>query len=210
MIFRDAQWFHYTGITPAISQGAADVCLQAIDVAAQLGITISGDINYRRNLWQYGKQAIDIMPALMEKTNVMIAASTDLENCAGIRSSDFQQGCEKAFEKFPSLKWIASTDRESISSSHNIISGQMMRRNSPVIESRKYDINPIVDRVGSGDAFMAGLIFGSITGKNDNDMLEFASAASVLKHTIEGDFNLVSADEVEQLVKGENVGKLLR
>jgi 2-dehydro-3-deoxygluconokinase len=209
-VFKDAQWFHYTGITPAISQGAADVCLEAVQVANQLGLKVSGDINYRRNLWQYGKTARDVMPALIEQTHVMNAGLADLENCAGIKMSSFAEGCDQAFRQFSKLEYIASNERESVSSSHNNITGMLCARNKKVITSEKYEIRNIVDRVGTGDAFMAGLVYGMITKKDDEQVLAFATAACALKHTIEGDVNLVSVEEVEQLVKGENVGKLLR
>jgi 2-dehydro-3-deoxygluconokinase len=209
-VFADAQWFHYTGITPAISQGAADVCLEAVQAANQLGLKVSGDINYRRNLWQYGKTARDVMPALMEQTHVMNAGLADLKNCAGIKASSFSDGCEQAFRRFAKLECVASNERESISSSHNNITGLLCVREKGVIKSNRYEIRNIVDRVGTGDAFMAGLIYGIITKKSDEQALAFATAACVLKHTIEGDVNLVSVGEVEELMKGENIGKLLR
>lgn len=207
-VFRDTKWFHWTGITPAISQGAADVCLEGIEVARKKGLLISGDINYRRNLWQYGKTAKDIMPALIEKCDVIIAGITDMENCAGITGDDFGKACVNFSKRFSNVKKVATTERESISSSHNRISASVW--NGKLLRSHQYDLTHIVDRVGSGDAFMAGFIYGMLSGWDDQDTLEFATAASALKHSIEGDVNLVSVAEVEGLVKGENVGKLLR
>jgi 2-dehydro-3-deoxygluconokinase len=208
-ILKGAGWFHYTGITPAISQGAADVCLEALKVARKNGITISGDINYRRNLWQYGKSALDIMPSLIELTDVMIAGITDMENCADISGKTFEEACKKMLSRFPNVKKIATTERESISSSHNKLSAFLFN-GKQVLTSKGYDLTHIVDRVGSGDAFMAGLIFGMLSKKDDQQTLEFATAASAWKHTVEGDINLASAEEIESLVRGENVGKLLR
>lgn len=208
-ILRHASWFHYTGITPAISQGAADVCLEAVEAANKLGVTVSGDINYRRNLWQYGKSARDVMPALIERTQVMIAGLTDLENCLGIKDQSFEKACEQTVKKYPGIKKIATTERESISSSHNKIRA-ILYDEKKLYHSKVYDLTHIVDRVGSGDAFMAGLIFGMLSGKDDQQALEFATAACAWKHSVEGDVNLASSEEIEGLVKGENVGKLLR
>jgi 2-dehydro-3-deoxygluconokinase len=208
-VLKDAAWFHWTGITPAISQGAADVCKEAIQVARKMNITISGDINYRRNLWQYGKTARDVMPALIESTHVIIAGITDMENCVGISGSTFEEACKAFRQAYPATTKIATTIRDSISSSHNRLTG-LLWNGKELLQSQEYDMPNIVDRVGGGDAYMAGLIYGILTSKTDAATVEFATAASVLKHSIEGDVNLVTADEVEQLVKGENVGKLLR
>ena len=208
-ILKGAAWFHYTGITPAISQGAADACLEAVTAAVKNGVKVSGDINYRRNLWQYGKTARDIMPALMEKTNLMIAGETDLENCAGITGKNWEDACAKAFQSFKNLHQVVRTNRESVSASHNRISAELMSQ-AGVKKSKVYDVTHIVDRVGTGDAFAAGIIYGDLDGKNEAETLEFATATCVWKHTVQGDHNLASADEIENLVKGENVGKLLR
>ncbi|HET9487375.1 MAG TPA: sugar kinase [Chryseosolibacter sp.] len=205
---KGASWFHWTGITPAISQGAADVCLEALVVAKKHGLTVSGDINYRRNLWQYGKKALDIMPELIEYCDVVIAGVTDMENCASITGESFEQACVNFQKHFENVKKIATTERQSISSSHNKISACLW--NGKMLKSRQYDLTHIVDRVGAGDAFMAGYIYGVLKGMHDQAALEFATAACALKHSIEGDVNVVSVEEVETLVKGENVGKLLR
>lgn len=207
-ILKDASWFHWTGITPAISKGAADVCLEALSVARKNGLTVSGDINYRRNLWQYGKTAIDVMPALIEKCDVIIAGVTDMENCASVTGGTFEKACENLKRRFQNVKKVATTDRVSISSSHNRISGTLWNGN--LLASREYDLTHIVDRVGSGDAFMAGLIYSMLNGKDDQAALEFATAACALKHSVEGDVNVVTVEEVDFLVKGQNVGKLLR
>jgi 2-dehydro-3-deoxygluconokinase len=208
-ILKDASWFHYTGITPAISQGAADVCLEALQAANKLKVPVSGDINYRRNLWQYGKSARDIMPALIELTQVMIAGITDLENCLGISGKTFQEAAEQTIKKYPGIQKITTTERESVSSSHNKI-GAVLSDGKKMFHSKVYDLTHIVDRVGSGDAFMAGLIYGFLSKKDEQEALEFATAACAWKHSIEGDVNLASVSDIEALVKGENVGKLLR
>lgn len=208
-VMEQASWFHWTGITPAISQAAADACLEAIQAAKKYKVPVSGDINYRRNLWQYGKKAIDIMPALIEGTHYMIAGMTDLKNCVGIEEKNFERACEKVVKFFPGIKVIANTNRETISASHNTIEGVLWNKKMTV-KSRVYDLTHIVDRVGAGDAFMAGLIYGWLKAWDDQHTVEFATASSALKHSIEGDANVVSVEEVETLVKGENTGKLLR
>ncbi|MEJ1239387.1 sugar kinase [Chryseolinea sp. T2] len=208
-ILDGASWFHYTGITPAISQGAADVCLAGAKKARARGIKVSGDINYRRNLWQYGKTARDIMPALIEQTDVVVAGTTDFENCAGISGTDFTDTCRRAIEAFPNISKITSTHRESVSSSHNRMRAQLWDGRT-LYTSREYDLTHIVDRVGTGDAYMAGLIYGWLNEKSDQQTLEFAIAACALKHSVPGDVNLVTVAEVEALQSGENVGKLLR
>lgn len=208
-ILKGAGWFHYTGITPAISQGTADACLEAVQAAVKNGVKVSGDINYRRNLWQYGKSARDVMPALMEHTHLLIAGETDLENCAGITGKSWEDACGKTFQSFKAVERISKTNRESISASHNNISAVSISKKG-VRKSRLYEVTHIVDRVGTGDAFAAGLIYGDLAGKTEEQALEFATASCVWKHTVPGDYNLASADEIEALVKGDNVGKLLR
>ena len=208
VVLKGASWFHWTGITPAISQAAADVCLEALSVAKKNGITVSGDINYRRNLWQYGKTALDVMPSLIQYCDVIIAGVTDMENCADISGRTFEKACLNFKQRFGNVKKIATTERQSINSSHNKISSSLW--NGKLIKSREYDLTHIVDRVGSGDAFMAGFIYSMLNEMDDQQILEFATAASALKHSIEGDVNVISVSEIENLVKGENVGKLLR
>lgn len=208
-ILKDAAWFHWTGITPAISQGAADVCLEAIRVARKYQITISGDINYRRNLWQYGKTAREIMPALIESTDVIVAGITDMENCVGITADNYESSCVALMKAFPNIKKVVTTERDSISSSHNKLRG-LMWNGKQVLQSKEYDLTHIVDRVGAGDAFMAGLIYATLQQMDDESVIEFATAAGAFKHSIEGDVNVASAQEIETLVKGENIGKLLR
>jgi 2-dehydro-3-deoxygluconokinase len=208
-IFKHADWFHWTGITPAISQGAADVCYEAIQVARKYHVTISGDINYRRNLWQYGKTAREIMPALIESTDVIVAGIADMENCVGITGETFEAACGAFRKAYPNTKKISTTERNSISSSHNKLKG-ILWNGKQLVHSREYDLTHIVDRVGAGDAFMAGLIYGLLTKKDDQSTIEFATAAGAFKHSVEGDVNVATVDEIETLVRGENIGKLLR
>lgn len=208
-ILQGASWFHYTGITPAISQAAASACIQAVNTAQELGVKVSGDINYRRNLWQYGKTAREVMPELIAKTQLMVAGETDLENCAGITGKNWEDAASKTFERFSGLEKIVKTNRESISASHNKISATALSKTG-LLHSKSYDVTHIVDRVGTGDAFVAGLLYGDLMRKRESDALEFATAACVWKHSVPGDHNLGSADEIQSLVLGENVGKLLR
>ncbi len=208
-ILKDVSWFHWTGITPAISQGAADVCLEAIYEARKNNITVSGDINYRRNLWQYGKTAREIMPALIELTDVIVAGITDMENCVGISSDTYEASCAALKKAYPNTKKALTTERTSISSSHNKLKG-ILWNGKQVVHSREYDLTHIVDRVGAGDAFMAGFIYATLQKMDDSQAIEFATAAGAFKHSVEGDVNTASAEEIETLVRGENVGKLLR
>lgn len=209
IILEDAGWFHWSGITPAISQAAADACRDALYVARKKGIKISGDINYRRNLWQYDKTARDVMPELISLSDIIIAGVTDFENCLGISASTFEATCKQAVKAYPNIKKVSSTIRQTISASHNLISA-VLWDGKELLSTKEYDLHPIVDRVGAGDAFMAGLIYGSLTGKGDQQTVEFATAACALKHTIEGDVNTAWVQEVETLLAGENIGKLLR
>lgn len=211
-IFEGADWFHWTGITPALSENAAKMTLKALQVAYEKGLTISGDINYRRNLWQYGKQPLDVMPELIKYTHVIVAGLADFENCMGISSDDYKNACIQAKKEYPQIKYITTTERGSVSASHNQLYGYLWSGDNPsgeLLKSKSYEMTHIVDRVGGGDAYIAGLIYGLLY-MDDQQALEFGLAASVLKHSISGDANLVSVEEVEALVKGENVGKLLR
>src|SRR6478736_316374 len=208
-ILKGAAWFHWSGITPAISQGAADACYEAIHTARKLGVKITGDINYRRNLWQYGKTAIDVMPALIQESDIILGGLADFENCLGIRESDFTKACQAIHKKYPVITKIVTTYRNTIDGSHNQFSSAVWNGNA-LLTSKTYDLTNIVDRIGTGDAYMAGLIYGWLKNKSDQDAIEFATAACAIKHTIPGDVSTASVQEVEELVRGENIGKLLR
>lgn len=208
VVFDGADWFHWTGITPALSQSAADMTLAALKAASAKGLMISGDINYRRNLWQYGKGPLEVMPELIRYTKVIVAGMADFENCMDIIAEDYEAACIQAKKDYPQIKYITTTERDSISASENGLSA-ILWNGKNLLNSKKYNMTHIVDRVGGGDAYMAGLIYG-LLHLSDQEALEFGVAASVLKHSIPGDANLVSLGEVKSLVKGENVGKLLR
>ena len=221
-IFSDAGWFHWTGITPAISQGAADVCLEAIQSANKKGITVSCDLNYRKNLWKYGKKASEVMPELVSGCDIILGNEEDAEMSLGIKPEgvDVKSGqvlaeaylsvSKKIIERFPKAKKLITTLRTSISADHNKWSG-VLYNGKQFFQAPVYDITHIVDRVGGGDAFMGGLIYGLITYKdNDQKALNFAVAASCLKHTIAGDFNIVTVGEVEKLMAGDASGRVSR
>lgn len=223
-VFEGAQWFHWTGITPALSQGAADACLEAIRVANKMGITVSCDLNYRKNLWKYGKKASEVMPALVEGCDVILGNEEDAEKVFGIKpegfdvtatagevnAAEFELVCTQMMKRFPRAKKVIVTLRGSINANHNTWRG-VLYDGSKLYASRRYDITHIVDRVGGGDSFMGGLIYGLLTYTTDDQKaLEFAVAASCLKHTIYGDFNQVNVEEVEKLMGGDASGRVSR
>ena len=223
-VLEGAEWFHWTGITPALSQGAADVCLEAVRAANRLGLTVSCDLNYRKNLWKYGKKASEVMPALVEGCDIILGNEEDADKVFGIKPEGFDvtatagsidQGrfrsvAEQLMTRFPRAKKVIITLRGSINANHNTWGGVLFD-GSTLYESPRYDITHIVDRVGGGDSFMGGLIYGLMTYKGDDQRaLNFAVAASCLKHTIFGDFNQVTVAEVENLMKGDGSGRVSR
>jgi 2-dehydro-3-deoxygluconokinase len=223
-VLQGASWFHWTGITPALSQGAADACLEAIKVANSMGITVSSDINFRKNLWRYGKSAADVMPALVAGCDVILGNEEDAEKVFGIKpegfdadhtggevnAAEFRSVCAQLMQKFPRAKKVIITLRGSINANHNTWGG-VLYDGTTLHESPRYDITHIVDRVGGGDSFMGGLIYGLLTYAGDDQRaLSFAVAASCLKHTIYGDFNQVTVSEVENLMKGDASGRVSR
>lgn len=213
-VFEGVSWFHWTGITPAISEGAAACCKKAIEVANQKGITVSADINYRKNLWQYGKKASEVMPDLIAGCDLIVSGKSDAKDILHIEAKDeMGDGFESIFgqimEQFPKVKKIVNTTRGSVSASHNTLSG-MLYDGTQLLETKTYNIQPIVDRIGGGDAFMAGLIYGMLQYNDDQKALDFGVAASVLKHTILEDANLATVEEVESLLGGDTSGRLVR
>jgi 2-dehydro-3-deoxygluconokinase len=218
--FAGATWFHITGITPAISSTAAELSMEAVRRAREKGITVSCDLNYRKNLWKYGKTAAEVMRELMQFVDVAIANEEDVQMALGIQADVdvhagkldrdvYQKLTAKVLDAFPSLKAIAVTLRESHNASHNGWSACLNDRKEFVV-SRHYDITHIVDRVGGGDSFAGGLIYGLTSLPSHAEALEFAVAASCLKHSIMGDFSRVSVDEVNALIKGGGSGRVQR
>ena len=222
-VFEDAQWFHWTGITPAISQGAADVCMEAIKAANDLGLTISTDLNYRKKLWKYGISPDIIMTPMVEYCDIILGNEEDAEKHFGIKPEEvnvtkghsvsaeaYESVCRQMMERFPKAKRVITTLRGSVSASHNTWSG-ILYDGVVFYKALTYQITDIVDRVGGGDSFMAGLIYGLLTYQNDDQKaLDFAVAASCLKHTIKGDANLVTVEEVEKLMGGDVSGRVSR
>lgn len=223
-VFKDVKWFHWTGITPAISQGAADACLEAVKMASAMGVTISTDLNYRAKLWNYGGDREAIMTELTSYCDIILGNEEDAEKHFGIKpdgldittqgehvkAEAFLSVCQQMMKKFPKAKKVITTLRGSISASHNTWAG-VLYDGSTMYKTREYQITDIVDRVGGGDSFMGGLIYGLLKyPKEDQNALDFAVAASCLKHTIKGDANLVSIEEVEKLMGGDTSGRVAR
>ena len=223
-VLTGADWFHWTGITPAISQGAADVCLEAIQTANRLGIPVSCDLNYRKNLWKYGKKASEVMPDLVAGCDIILGNEEDAEKVFGIKpegfdvtatagevnAAEFESVCTQLMQRFPRARKVIITLRGSINANHNTWGG-VLYDGKQLFQSPHYDITHIVDRVGGGDSFMGGLIYGLLTyPQDDQQALNFAVAASCLKHTIYGDYNEVTVKEVENLMKGDGSGRVSR
>ncbi len=222
-VFKDADWFHWTGITPALSQGAADACLEAIQVANKMGVTVSTDLNYRKKLWKYGKQPGEVMPDLVAGCDIILGNEEDAEKHFGlhpegldvtagheVNAKSYHSVLQQLMEMFPRAKKVITTLRGSISASHNTWSG-VLYDGKTLYEAPTYQITHIVDRVGGGDSFMAGLIYGLLTYPDDDQKaLNYAVAASCLKHTIYGDANLSTVAEVEKLMSGDASGRVAR
>lgn len=217
-IFEGADWFHWSGITPAISDKAAELTKLACQAAKRHNVTVSVDLNFRKKLWT-SEKAISIMRPLMEYVDVCIGNEEDAELCLGFKPDANVEagetgaaGYHKIFEQMAKqfkFKYVISTLRESFSATHNGWKA-LIYNGKEFYESKRYDINPIIDRIGGGDSFSGGIIHGLLTKPNQGEALEFAVAASALKHTINGDFNLVSASEVESLAGGNANGRVQR
>ena len=217
-IMEGAQWFHWSGITPAISDSAADITRRACEAAHRHGVTVSVDLNFRKKLWS-SEKAISVMRPLMQYVDVCIGNEEDAQLCLGFKpDADVEggktdaAGYHRIFElmaKEFGFKYVVSTLRESFSATHNGWKA-LIYNGEEFYESRHYDIDPIIDRVGGGDSFAGGLIHGLLTKNTHGEALEFAVAASALKHTVNGDFNLVSEAEVESLAAGNANGRVQR
>lgn len=218
--FTGASWFHITGITPAISETAAELSLIAVKTAKEMGLTVSCDLNYRKNLWKYGKEAKEIMSELTKYVGVIIANEEDCQKSLGIENNaqvecgeldtkKYEELAKNVLDKYPNAQKIAITLRESKSASHNNWSACIYNRKEFYV-SKKYEIKNIVDRVGGGDSFAGGLIYGLNNYDTDSQALEFAVAASCLKHSIGGDYNRASLSEVKALMGGDGSGRVQR
>jgi 2-dehydro-3-deoxygluconokinase len=218
--FKDVDWFHITGITPAISESAAELSLESVMAAKKKGATVSCDLNYRKNLWKYGKKAPDVMRKLVEYVDIAIANEEDVQKSLGIETNidvgsgnlnrdRYRELGDKVLRQYPGIQLIAITLRESHSADSNGWAGCLNDRNS-FLQSKNYLIQDIVDRVGGGDAFSGGLIYGLSALGDKQKALEFAVAASALKHSIPGDYNRVGKDEVLKLMEGDGSGRVQR
>lgn len=219
-VFEGQTWFHISGITPAISASAAELSIESVKKAQENGLTVSCDLNFRKKLWKYGKSAPEIMKELIKHVNVAIGNEEDYQNCLGIESDvnvesgeldtdAYKAMTDKVLAAYGNLELAAVTMRESHSADYNSWSAALNNRKNFFI-SKKYEIHNIIDRVGAGDSFSAGLVYGLDNLDDHQAALEFALAASCLKHTISGDFNLVTKDEVMSLVKGSGSGRVQR
>lgn len=213
-------WFHITGITPAISESAMELSLESVKEAKKRGITVSCDLNYRKNLWKYGKKAAEVMRELANYVDVAIANEEDVQKSleitvdVNVESGELDRAKYKALgdkvlAAYPNMKMIAITLRESHSADWNGWAACLNDRDNFYV-SKKYEIRDIIDRVGGGDSFAGGLIYGLNNYDNKQQALEFAVAASCLKHSIIGDFNRVGASDVEKLMGGDGTGRVQR
>ncbi len=219
-IYNNVTWLHISGITPAISEQTKDASIASVKEAKKRGITVSIDLNYRKNLWKYGVDAKEVMSVMTEYADIIIANEEDCQKSLGLEcksnveggkldNEDYRKLSNSLLEKFPNVKKVAITLRESKSADINFWAAAL-NNGTDFIVSRKYEMYDIVDRVGGGDSFAGGLIYGLNVLGDDKEALEFAVAASCLKHTIDGDFNRVTVDEVLKLAKGDGSGRVQR
>jgi 2-dehydro-3-deoxygluconokinase len=212
-VFKNAHWFHWSGITPSLSQDLADLCEEALIEASNLGLTISADLNYRPTLWKYGKKANEVMPNLVKYCDVLLGGADETQTVLGIdlKENDTPEMVFSNWMKtFPKLKNIVTTQRIQANASSNGISASFWDGKN-MLHSQKYNVSHIIDRIGAGDAFMAGIIYGLITYNDDyQTALEFAVSAACLKHSISGDINLTTVKEVEALMQGFGGGRVSR
>jgi 2-dehydro-3-deoxygluconokinase len=212
-IFKDADWFHWSGITPSLSLELAELCKEALVVAENMGLTISADLNYRPTLWKYGKNANEIMPNLVQHCDLLLGGIDESEKVLGIKMNEGETEnivFSNWMKVFPKLKNITSTHRMRANASSNGVSASIWN-GKELLHSREYNISHIIDRIGAGDAFMAGIIYGLITWPEDHQTaLEFAVAATCLKHSISGDINLATVNEINALMNGLGGGRVSR
>ncbi|MCS5489532.1 sugar kinase [Algoriphagus limi] len=207
-VLKNTDWVHWSGISPAISQEAADLVFRILEAANALNIPVSGDLNYRSNLWNYGKQAHEIMPDLMKLTQVMIAGTRDFNQCLNRDFKSINEVKSFAFDTFPNLQTIVRTERQINSASHNDLAAHLYTKDQE-LSTETISVQPIIDRVGTGDAFAGGLIYGLLMNKSPKQSLDFALACSVYKHSIPGDVLIASIEEIEEVLRG-NSGAIKR
>lgn len=217
-VLSGSEWFHISGISPAVSQEAADVCLEVVKMARSFGMKISMDLNYRKNLWKYGKKPSDIIPEMVRYADVLLGdpgtANMMLGKNVPVKEyyatpDDLLESYSALQDHFPNLKYMAMTLREVISANHNVVGGAVFHEGK-MYGAKPVEVTPIVERIGGGDAFMAGLIFGIINDKPLDYTVNFATTASVLKMTVSGDFSLFTKAEIEAYMNSDNSGKIQR
>jgi 2-dehydro-3-deoxygluconokinase len=212
-ILDGASWFHWSGITPALSQGAADVLMEALQVCAEKRIPVSADINYRSGLWRYGKTPGEVLGPLVALSQVVVAAESDTKGIfdivPGSGEDPYISICSQMKSRFPSITCMITSAREQVSHSHQRLSG-LLWDGGQVWHTPVYELNPIVERIGSGDAFMAGFIYGRLQGWPNGQVINFATAAAAFKHSLEGDVLDASVTEIEALAAGDHGGQIRR
>jgi 2-dehydro-3-deoxygluconokinase len=219
-VFSNTRWFHLSGITPALSALVAEVCIHAVERAREANVTVSCDLNYRKKLWKYGKQPHEVMGEIARRADVVMGNEEDYQRSLSVKMDvDVEEGSldpslyaeltERVLERYPNLEAAAVTLRTSYSASHNRWQAVLRTRDRFYL-SESFEIQPIVDRVGSGDAFAAGLIYGLCSGMDEGEALDFATAAGCLKHSIPGDFSILSNEEVRALMSGGGSGRIQR
>lgn len=213
-VLKDTNWFHWTGITPAVSQGAMESLSKAIEVANKQEITVSVDVHSRKNMWDYGRAAKEVMPHLIDGCDIVVGGAYDFEELfdilpEGEKDDQFVKASRELMKRNPRIKKVFDKEREAVSASHNRIAGRLWN-GKEFFKTSKLDVTHIVDRVGTGDAYAAGVIYGLLNYEDDFDALQFGTAACALKHTVEGDANMVSADMVTDLMQGNTSGNIKR
>ncbi|WP_304231760.1 sugar kinase [Jiulongibacter sediminis] len=212
-ILNETDWFHWSGITAALSQSAATACLDAVKTAQKLGITVSSDIYYRSDQWKYGKKPQDVLPELASYSNVLLANEANMHELLGAPLSSghksFERTSHDTMKMYQRINKVVNTNRVQISSHHNKISS-MLYDGEKLLTSQENDITYIVDRVGGGDAFLGGFIYGQLIYEDDLKSICFGTAASALKHTIPGDINLAGIEEIENVMLGDSSGRIKR
>ena len=219
-ILNGVEWFHVTGITPAISESLYRLTVEALKKCREKGITVSCDLNYRKKLWNWGKAPVEVMPEITSMVDVLIANEEDCQKCLGLKvdvdvesgevgADNYRPMTDSLLKEYSNLKFVSVSLRESLSADYNRWSGLLASRDGFFV-SRKYEIRDIVDRIGGGDSFGSGLIHGLRSLKDPQAAIEFAMAASALKHTVYGDFNRVSREDVQSLAGGSGSGRVQR
>lgn len=211
-VFARANWFHWSGITPALNQNLAGVCLSALKIAKQNGLMISADFNFRSTLWRYGKSSNEIMPELLRYCDVVLADVDSAKLYFNIKPDEnnlVESTCILLKEKLPNLKYIAMTMRSQKSASSNGYTGYLWHNNE-IVSSSEYNIDNIAERIGAGDAFMAGLIYGLHQKQPLQEIVEYATACGVMKHSVVGDMNIVSKEEIEMIITQKGSGRIIR